>query len=566
MIRDELILTVQQAIHRAQEAAVLSEFEVPPISMERPKQAHHGDFATAVPLALAKSARRAPMQIAQALVAHMPPHEAIGQMDVAPPGFINFTLSDLWLAHQVETILREGSHYGNLSLGQGRKTQVEFVSANPTGPLTVGRTWGAVLGDAIANLLAAAGFQVTREYYFNNAGRQMRLLGESVRARYLELLGRPSQFPEEGYQGEYVYDIARAIIVEHGEGWLDRDVDAFKERAEAAVFASIRQTLQRLGIEFDVWFNEDSLYHSGEVERTLEQMRQRGYAFDAEGAVWFKATEFGAEKDRVLIKSSGEPTYRLPDIAYHLNKLERGFDLIVNIFGADHKDEYPDVIAGVRALGYDADRIQVVIHQFINLVKEGKPVRMSTRRANYVTLDELLDEVTVTNPETGITMPGGDPVRFMLLTRSPDSPMNFDLGLAKEQSNENPVYYVQYAHARIASILRYAGESEAVVDDGSLAGDVTLLHHPSELELIRKMLALPEVIEQAVSKLAPHNLSHYALDLASTFHTFYRDCRVVSSEPKDQPLTLARLKLVAAAQIVLARTLTLMGVTAPEQM
>ena len=515
---------------------------------------------------MARLARKAPLQIAQTLVEHMPSHEAIGQVDVAPPGFINFTLSDAWLARQVDTILDEGSHFGSLSVGHGRKTQVEFVSANPTGPLTVGRTWGAVLGDAIANLLEAAGYDVSREYYFNNAGRQMRLLGESVRARYLELLGHPSQFPEEGYQGEYVYDVARSIVEEHGEGWLDEEVGAFKDVAEASVFASIRQTLERLGIEFDIWFNEDSLYSSGEIERTLEQLRQRGYAYDADGAVWFKATEFGAEKDRVLIKSSGEPTYRMPDIAYHINKLERGFDLIVNIFGADHKDEYPDVISGVRSLGYDADRIQVVIHQFINLVKDGKPVRMSTRRANYVTLDELLDEVTVTNQETGITMPGRDPVRFMLLTRSPDSPMNFDLGLAKEQSNDNPVYYVQYAHARIASILRYARESGAMEDDARAGGDVSLLKHPSELELIRKMLSLPEVIEQAVNKMAPHNLSHYALDLASTFHTFYRDCRVVSSEPSDQPITLARLKLVAAAKIVLARTLTLMGVTAPEQM
>ena len=515
---------------------------------------------------LTRSAGMPSLDIAEAIAQHIPSTDMLGKVEVTPPGFINLMLSDAWLARQVDAILAAGMSFGNLDIGHGRKAQVEFVSANPTGPLTIGRTWGAVLGDVIANLLIAAGYAVTREYYFNNAGRQMRILGESVRARYLELLGYTVAFPEEGYQGEYIHDIARGILEAHGSAWAEEDWQPFKDVAEAGVFANIRTTLQRFGLEFDVWFNESSLYGSGEIERTLAALRERGYAYDADGAVWFRTTEFGTDKDRVLVKSSGEPTYRLPDIAYHVNKLGRGFEFIVNIFGADHKDEYPDVISGVRALGLPADCIQVIIHQFINLVRDGKQVRMSTRRANYVTLDDLLDEVTITNPETGIAIPGKDPVRFILLTRSPDSTMNFDLELAKRQSNENPVYYVQYAHARIASILRFARESGAMDGDAPAAADVSLLTHPAEMALIRKMLDLQETIEQAVTKLAPHYLSHYAQDLAASFHAFYRDCRVVSSEPGDRPLMLARLRLVAATQIVLARALGLMGMTAPERM
>ncbi|GAB4516902.1 MAG: arginine--tRNA ligase [Anaerolineae bacterium] len=568
MVRDEIASLIQQAIRRAQEAGDLPPFEVPAVTVEHPKQADHGDYASNVALQLARAARMAPPKIAQAIVKHLPEAPFIGNVEVAGPGFINITLSEQWLAQQVEAIRSAGLAWGSLDIGKGQKAQVEFVSANPTGPLHIGRTWGAVLGDTIANLLEAVGYQVTREYYFNNAGRQMQILGLSVQARYRELLGLPSDFPEEGYQGQYIYDIAQAIVDEHGDTWADQDWKAFKERAEAWMFDNIRQTLERMGIHFDVWFNEHDLYTSSAIEKTVQALRERGYAYDKDGAVWFRATAFGAEKDRVLIKSTGEPTYRLPDIAYHVNKIERGFDLIVNIFGADHKDEYPDVIAGVRALGYDADRIRVVIHQFINLVREGKQVRMSTRRANYITLDDLLDEVTITHPESGVTIPGKDPVRFMLLTRSPDSPMNFDLDLVTQTTSENPVYYVQYAHARICSILRKA-EEEGWAEEGPNGwgqGDVSLLTHPAELTLIRKMLELPEVIEAAVEKLSPHYLSFYAMDLASNFHAFYRDCRVLSSDPQEAELTRARLKLVDASRLVLARVLGLMGMTAPERM
>jgi arginyl-tRNA synthetase len=327
------------------------------------------------------------------------------------------------------------------------------------------------------------------------------------------------------------------------------------------MFENIRMTLERMGIAFDVWFNENDLY-KGAIDAALAQLRERGYVYEKDGAVWFKAMEFGADKDRVLIKSSGEPTYRMPDIAYHVNKLGRGFALIVNVFGADHKDEYPDVIAGVRALGLDADRIRVVIHQFINLVRDGKQVRMSTRRANYVTLDDLLDEVTFTHPESGVTIPGKDPVRFMLLTRSANSAMNFDIGLVTKTTNENPVYYVQYAHARIASIIREAKERGQYHDDG----DVRLLTHPAEHTLIRKLLELPEQVEIATRHLTPHLLSHYAQGLASTFHAFYHDCRVLPGEGVELDVSKARMKLVRATKQVLARTLGLMGMSAPESM
>jgi arginyl-tRNA synthetase len=561
MHKHQLSTIFTQAIRQAQQQGTLPSFTIPTIEVVRPADEKFGDYAVSVAMKLAREAKMSPLQIAQAIAAQAPRDGMIGKVEVAPPGFINIRLNEKFLAEQVNAILQAGRPFGNVDVGQGKRAMVEFVSANPTGPLHIGRTWGAVVGDTLARLLEASGYQVTREYYFNNAGQQMRMLGESVRARYLELLGVPTTFPEGGYQGEYIYDIARNIIDELGNTWREEDWSRFKERAEAWMFANIRKTLERMGIVFDVWFNENDLY-KGAIDETLKRLRERGYAYAKDGAVWFKAMEFGADKDRVLIKSSGEPTYRMPDIAYHVNKLGRGFDLIVNVFGADHKDEYPDVIAGVRALGLDAERIRVVIHQFINLVRDGKQVRMSTRRANYVTLDDLLDEVTFTHPESGVTIPGKDPVRFMLLTRSANSAMNFDIGLVTKTTNENPVYYVQYAHARIASIIREAKERGQYYDDG----DVRLLTRPAEYALIRKLLELPEQVENATRQLTPHLLSHYAQSLASTFHAFYHDCRVLPGEGVALDLSQARMKLVRATKQVLARTLGLMGMSAPESM
>ena len=551
IIRDHVATLIAAGLKTAQEQGALPEFEMPEIVVEHSRQPEHGDYGSPVCLGLAREARMAPREIAQRVAAHLPAAPFVGQVEVAGPGYVNVTLDTSWLTAQVETILDAGDAFGNLDLGRGQKAQVEFVSANPTGPLTVGRGRGGVMGDTLANLLAAAGYQVEREYYFNNAGRQMEILGNSIRLRYLELLGHEVDFPQDHYQGDYIRDIAAGLQAEYGDSLVDADLSVFRERGEAEIFAAIRATLARLGIVFDNYFNENSLYESGQVWDVLESLRQRGYAFERRGATWFRATELGGKKDRVLVKSTGEPTYRLPDIAYHVDKIRRGYDLMVTILGADHVEEYPDVLRGLQALGYDTDHVRVVFHQFVTLIRGGEQVRMSTRRGHFITLDELIDEV------------GADAVRYFMLARSPDSHMDFDLDLAVEQSERNPVYYVQYAHARIASILRHATDLGWELD---VPGDVALLTHESELALMRKMLELPEVLHHTVTQLTPHYLPFYAQELAAAFHAFYRDCRVVSSDPNDAELTRSRLMLARAAQSVLARTLHLMGMSAPERM
>ena len=546
MIRNDIATLFRQALEAAWDAGDLPRFAVDEVPLEHPRQADHGDYATTLALKHARDARTSPRTIAETLVRHLPAVPFVGRAEVAGPGFINVTLADDWLAQQVETIRAAGDAWGHVDIGHGIKAQVEFVSSNPTGPLTVGHGRGAAIGDTLAHLLTAAGYDVTREYYFNNAGRQMTVLGDSVRLRYLELLGQPIDFPADYYQGDYIIDIAQRVLDEHGEGLTGAtDVTVFKETAERLIFAEIQETLQRLGIVFDVYYNEDDLYETGKVWDTLDALRARGYIYDEDGAAWFRTTEFGTEEDRVVVKSTGEPTYRLPDIAYHVDKLQRGFQFIVDVLGADHIAAFPDVMRGLQALGYPTDDIHLVLNQFITVVRDGQVVKMSTRRANFITLDELIDEA------------GADAVRYLMLARSAESHMEFDLSLAAEQSERNPVYYVQYAHARIASILRKAGD----VDWHT--GDAALLTHPAELALIRQMLWLPEVVEKATLELAPHHLPYYAQELATAFHLFYRDCRVLSD---DEALTKARLKLAATAKAVLARALTLMGVSAPDRM
>jgi len=551
LVCDQVAALIAAGMQAAQEDGALPAFDIPEIVVERPRQTEHGDYASPVCFQLAREARMPPREIAARVVERMPSASFVGQAGVAGPGYINVILDMSWLTAQVEMILGAGESFGNLEMKSGQKAQVEFVSANPTGPLTVGRGRGGVMGDTLANLLAAAGYQVEREYYFNNAGRQMEILGNSVRLRYLELLGREIEFPDDYYQGDYIRDIAAALQAEHGDALLDADASLFKDRAEAEIFEEIRATLARLRIYFDEYFNEYSLHEGGQVWQVLENLRERGYVFEKDGATWFRATDMGGKKDRVLVRSNGEPTYRLPDIAYHIEKIRRGYDLMITILGADHVEEYPDVLAGLQALGYETEHVRVIFHQFVTLLRGGEQVRMSTRRGHFVTLDELIDEV------------GADAVRYFMLARSPDSHMNFDLDLAVERSDRNPVYYVQYAHARIASILRYAAETGW---DLEAPGDVPLLTHESELMLIRKMLELPEVVHQAVVQLTPHYLPFYAQELAAAFHVFYRDCRVVSTEPADASLTRARLRLVRAAKLVLARVLHLMGMNAPEEM
>jgi len=550
MIHERLQHLIATAIQSAQASGDLPVVEVSELVVEQPQRPEHGDFATPAALALAKAMRKSPHEIAQAIVRHLPPDDMLASVEIAGPGYVNMRLSTIWLARQVDRVLEQGAAYADTAIGQARQAQVEFVSANPTGPLTVGHGRNAVLGDTLASVLAATGWQVTREYYYNDAGLQMKTLGESLKLRARQLLGESAELSETHYQGEYLTDIARKTIAEHGPSVIERDWVFFKDQARQAIFEEIHTTLERLGISFDMLTNEASFYESGAIWRVLERLRAAGYAYDAEGATWLRATAFGADKDRVLVRSTGEPTYRLPDIAYHADKLDRGFDMVVTVLGADHIAEVPDIAGALHVLGYDAGRLRPLVYQFVTLLRHGEAVKMSTRKANYVTLDELIDEV------------GSDAVRFFMLMRAADTPIEFDLDLAKRQSDENPVYYVQYAHARTAGILDREAPKRGITFDAAV--DVTLLSHPSELALIKAILRLAEVLKNCATQLELHPLTFYARDLASAFSAFYRDCPVLGAD--DPELVGARLKLVKAARLALARVLEIMGMSAPEQM
>ncbi len=532
----------------------LQELSYPHIAyiFEIPKAEAHGDLSTNIAMLLAGQLKLPPYKIARTLVDALDlPDETISRVEIAGPGFINFFLSPTYLWQVVHSILTEGQQYGKNNSGKNRKAQVEFVSANPTGPLTIGHGRQAVLGDTIANFLHWNGFQISREYYFNNAGRQMRVLGDSVRLRYRELLGEKIEFPPDYYQGEYIIDIAREMVAKHSDALKNRpadDLELFTRAAEENIFKDIKTTLKRLGIEFDVYFNEKDLYDNGEIDRVISLFKQKKLAYEKDGALWFRSTAFGLDQDRVILKSTGEPTYRLPDIAYHQTKFERGFDLIVDIFGADHVATYPDVLAGIKALGYDETRIKVLIHQFVTLYQGSEKVKMSTRKANFVTLDELMDEV------------GVDVTRWFFLMRSMDSHLNFDLILAKTQSDENPVYYNQYAHARICSILRNAAEKEIRFDNPE---SLQRLEDPNEIQLIKKLMEFPAVVERCSLEFTPHQLTQYLSDLSTVFHKFYTECRVLTT---DKELSQARLALCMAAKTVLANGFAILGVSAPEVM
>ncbi len=445
--------------------------DVEPV-FERPRQKDHGDVTTTVALALSKRLKRNPRDIAQQIIGAMEPDpHYIRSIECAGPGFINVTFTELYYQNQLGEILGSRDKYGRSESGNGRRVQVEFVSANPTGPLTVGHGRGAVFGDTISRLLEWTGHSVEREYYFNNAGRQMRILGDSVRLRYLELLGESVSFPEDYYQGEYIRDIARHLQEERGDALRSEPATGvFKERAESEIFADIKKTLRCLGIEFASYFNEHSLYENGKITAVVDDLRTRGLVYEQDGAVWFRASALGGEKDKVIVKNTGEPTYRLPDIAYHREKYARGYDRMIDVFGADHVATYPDVLAALKALDYDTSKMTVLIHQFVTIMQQGEVVKMSTRKANFITLDELIEDV------------GADVVRYFFLMRTITSHLNFDLDLARKQSIDNPVFYVQYAHARIMSIFRKA-ETEGWETDSKPA-EFSLLSTPSELDLV----------------------------------------------------------------------------------
>lgn len=559
MIKSELKEWLDTCFAKGVEQGLWSEAAAGDFVVEEPKHDNQGDYATNAAMVIAGKEKKAtgnkvnPRAVAGQLTALLAGNEVLlGKVEIAGPGFINFFLNDDVWGRVVPAVHAEGDLFGLAPRKNGRRVLVEFVSANPTGPLSIGHGRQAVLGDAIARLLAAVGYEVDREYYYNDAGRQMRVLGASTRARYLELLGLPFTFPEDGYQGDYIRDIAQGMLDEIGDTYKDEeDVEVFKQAAEKAVFANINATLKRMGIVFDSYYNEHDLYDQGLIDNVVAQLRDKGLVYEKDDATWFKTSEFGQEQDRVIIKSSGEPTYRLPDIAYHREKFRRGYDWLVDVFGSDHIATVPDVMAGVDALGYDKSKVTVILHQFVTLMRDGKQVKMSTRKATFVTIDELIDEV------------GIDVVRFFFLMRKADSQLEFDLDLAAKEGKENPVFYVQYGHARISSILGKC--TEKGVELGSLAEtDLGLLRLPEELKIMKTMAAFPALVKEAAQDLAPHRLVPYLQELAGLFHRYYHDHRIVDAD--QQELSKARLWLVAALALVLRNGLQLIGVSAPQSM
>ncbi len=555
------------------------EGDPPGFALEVPRNPDHGDFACNAAMVLTKRLRRPPREIAQQLIDTLADAGGlVARAEIAGPGFVNLWLSESRWQGLLGEILTAGSSYGGSHEGADRKVQVEFVSANPTGPLTLGHGRQAVLGDSLARMLEACGWDVTREYYFNNGGRQMRVLGESVRARYLEQLGRaapptpamladakaewpetidglPVAFPQGGYQGEYIHEIAAQLREEHGDELAAQEgVDLFREVAENVIFAEIRATLDRIGIEFDVFYNEKSLYDEGKLDEVVEALRAEDLVYDADGAVWFRATTLGLERDRVIIKSSGEPTYLLPDIAYHVDKFRRGFDVVVDLQGADHKEQFPYVAKAAAALGCDEDRIELVMNQFVTLTSGGEQVKQSTRKATYVTVDELVQEV------------GADVFRFFMVQRKAEGHLDFDLDLAKDHDwKKNPAYYLQYAHARTFGIQRKASERGVAMPTAEEV-DASPLELPEEIELLKKLGEFPEVVARAAEAREPHHLSYYLRDLAGLWNPYIQDGtrhRVLSD---DEALTRARLGLALAVRTVIGNGLGLLGLSAPERM
>jgi len=551
-LRQTLSKLLTEAASEARQQGKLPAVALPEVLLEHPRYAEHGDYASSLALKLAQATGLAPLAIAKDIVGLITPPPEISQIAVAPPGFINFILKDNWLASQVGEILAAGDGYGSIDMGRGSWVQVEFVSVNPTGPLHVGHGRGGVLGSTLANVLASAGYKVETEYYLNDAGSQIDAFQRTLYARYQQGLGTDAEMPADGYRGSYMIDLAKEIIAEEKDRFLKlpeaEAVPALGRVGLAKMMTQIKTALEQLGVKFDVWFSERSLYDKGQYDKAMTLLRQGGYISQREGAVWFDSTALGEDKDNVVVRGDGSPTYFASDIAYHYNKfVERKFDTVINIWGADHQGHVPRMKAVITALGINPERLKVIISQLVTLRRGDELIRVSKRSGDIITLSEVIDEV------------GRDAGRFFFLARSADSQMDFDLELAKKQSEDNPVYYVQYAHARIASILRLA-EERGIDFSG---GDVSLLTTEPELCLIRKALLLPEIVEVVATTLEPHHLAYYAQDLATVFHSFYKQCRVVS---EDEAMSKARLKLVKAAQIVLARTLHLMGMTAPEKM
>lgn len=553
MIRDQIAELLIEALRAAQQQGQLPPIELPDLTIERPQNQDHGDYASSFPLKMARGASMDPRRIAEIVRDHIPARDEIQSVEVAPPGFLNFTLDPAWVRRQVDTILAEGDRFGHSSMGGGQRVQVEFVSVNPTGPVHVGHGRGAVLGSALANLLAAAGYAVQREYYVNDAGTQMDNFFRSVWARYLQALNQEAEMPTEGYQGGYMVELGQELAKEFGDQFFQQGdpegVSALGEIGMQRMLAGIRNDLEQIRVSFDEWFSERSLFADKTYDTALAFIREQGHTAEREGALWFTASALGDERDSVLIRRTGVPTYFASDIAYHYNKfLKRDFQRVINIWGADHQGHVPRMKAVMKALGLDPDLLQFILVQLVTLKRGDEVVRVSKRTGDIITLAEVIDEV------------GADACRYFFLARSADAQMDFDIELAKREAPENPVYYIQYAHARIASILRSA-EEQGVSTDGE--GDVALLVEDAEDRLVREMLRFPETVESAARNLEPHHLPYYTLSLATAFHDFYTKHRVLGVAPE---LTAARMKLVRAAQVVLHNALDIMGMDTPERM
>ena len=518
-------------------------------SLAPPKNSDFGDLSSNIALLLPRDLNRKPMDIARIIADELRSTlpENITNVTISEPGFLNFEISNKFFQSQILNILKDNDNYGKGSIGDGKTANVEFVSANPTGPLTVGHGRNAILGDTVSNILHWQGFEVTREYYFNDAGRQMRILGESVEVRYFEILGKNLEFPEEGYQGNYIREIAQTILDQHGNE-LKPNSPIFKKEAEKIIFNDIKSSLAKLGITFDQFSNEKTFYDNGGIDSLLKKLKEKDLIYEKDNATWFKTSTLGKDQDKVYIKSSGEPTYRVPDTAYHQDKIKRGFDLIVDVFGADHADAYPDVILALDALGQKTDHIKVLIYQFVTLLRGGEKIKMSTRKANFVTLDELMDEV------------GVDVVRYFFVMRSMNAHLDFDLDLATDQSDKNPVFYLQYAHARICNIISRANDLGVELNDSF---NPSLLEHEDEIALLKYMSRFPDFLELAYENLEPQTIANYLQELSARFHKFYSHCRVITD---DDQLTISRIAIIHASRIILANGFKILGISAPERM
>lgn len=544
---------IKEALDKAIDKGLLPQGEYPDVELEVPPQKKFGDFATNIAMKSARVAHCAPRNIAEAIIGQMQ-YDWLDKAEIAGAGFINFFLKNTVIYDTLKQILKAGSAYGEAPLREDDTVQVEYVSANPTGPLHVGHGRGAAYGSALVNLLRTAGYNVQAEYYINDAGNQMDNLAASVNARYLMHFGVPAEIPENGYHGHDIIETAEAIIAKDGDAYLkmpeEERLSYFKERAYAEKLAALRRDLAAFNVHYDNWFSERTL-HPAAIEDVCKTLKQRGKAYEKEGALWLKSTEYGDDKDRVIIRDNGVPTYLAADIAYHKNKYERGFKRLINIWGADHHGYVARVKASMTALGYDADQLEVLLLQMVSLFRNGQPVKMSKRTGQAISLNELIEEV------------GADAARYFFIMRSLDTQLDFDLDLAKSHSNENPVYYIQYAHARIYSIYKQVKENGGTVpeDWSDVAWDT--LQTPQELELIKKMAAFPEEVQIAARERAPHRIAHFAHELASLFHNFYNHCRIIQD---DKNLEKARLALVTAVRITIAGCLSILGVSAPEKM